>query len=137
MEFREGDFTSHKPLIGLSEVHATPMHQENSLIHLENFGTINFSKIHLLSDQISPVHTGITKQPLARPPGSLEVKNYKESNNTISAKFLLQALSYTFTIQKRVKNYRKKTQKELESKFYSSYKSSITAPIRFSEQFQS
>jgi hypothetical protein len=81
-EFREGDFSSHKSLIGLPEAHATPMHQENSLVHLENFGTINFSKTHLLLDQISPEHTGTPKEPLARPPGSLEVKNFKTKRNT-------------------------------------------------------
>jgi hypothetical protein len=96
MTFREGDFDSHKPLIHTPGGLGTSMNQENPHIHLENVDTIILRKTHLLSDQISPEPTGTTKQPIARPPGSLEVINYNEPNIIISAEFLLQKLSYTF-----------------------------------------
>jgi hypothetical protein len=94
--FREGGLRSHKPLIGLPEAHATPMHQENSPIQLENFATIIFSKIQYLLDLTTPEPTGITNQSLARPPGSFEVINYNEPNSTISAKLLIQKFEIKF-----------------------------------------
>jgi hypothetical protein len=48
------------------------MYQEKPTIHLKNFGTINFSKTHLLPDQISSEHTGTLKQPVVRPQSSQE-----------------------------------------------------------------
>jgi hypothetical protein len=74
------------------------MHQENSVIHLENVDTINFSKTHLLSDQISPEHTGIPKQLPATPEGLLRDKIYNEPNYLISTEFLLALLNYKFRI---------------------------------------
>jgi hypothetical protein len=43
-----------------------------------------------------------------RPPGSFEVINYNEPNITISAKFMLQLLRYTFINSKSGKKLQEK-----------------------------
>jgi hypothetical protein len=91
--FREGVFSSHKPLRWLPEAHTNPLHQENSPIELENFRTIQLSKNQFLADHISPEGTGIPNTSVAMPPGSLF---YNESNVTISTKLLIPTFKYKF-----------------------------------------